>query len=76
LAVEGVELCVVKLAEAKKGFVLLPKRGVVERSFAWMTRCRSLVKDYERYAQTLAGSHVVAFACLMLKRADDILHGA
>lgn len=70
---QGVELCVVKLAEAKKGFVLLPKRWVVERSFAWMTRCRRLVKDYERYAETLAGFHVVAFACLMLKRAADFL---
>ena len=59
---QGVELCVVKLSEAKKGFVLLPKRWVVERSFAWMTRCRRLVKDYERYAETLAGFHVVAFA--------------
>jgi general stress protein YciG len=35
---EGIELCVVKLDEAKKGFVLLPKRWVVERSFAWMKR--------------------------------------
>ncbi|KAF2988857.1 hypothetical protein OGR47_05190 [Methylocystis sp. MJC1] len=34
----GVEICVVKLAEAKKGFVLLPKRWVVERPFAWATR--------------------------------------
>ena len=70
---QGVELCVVKLSEAKKGFVLLPKRWVVERSFAWMTRCRRLVKDYERYAETLAGLHVVAFACLMLKRAAEIM---
>jgi transposase len=72
----GIELCVVKLAEAKKGFVLLPKRWVVERSFAWMTRCRRLVKDYERYASTLAGFHVVAFVCLMLKRAADLMLSA
>jgi transposase len=72
----GIELCVVKLAEAKKGFVLLPKRWVVERSFAWMTRCRRLVKDYERYAATLAGFHVVAFVCIMLKRAADLVQGA
>jgi transposase len=70
---QGIELCVVKLAEAKKGFVLLPRRWVVERSFAWITRCRRLVKDYERYAETLAGFHVVAFACLMLKRAAEIV---
>lgn len=42
---------------------------VVERSFAWATRFRRLVKDYERYAETLAGLHVVAFACLMMKQA-------
>jgi transposase len=34
----GIELQVVKLAEAKKGFVLLPKRWVLERSFAWAAR--------------------------------------
>ena len=65
----GIELVVVKLPEAKKGFVLLPRRWVVERSFAWTTRFRRLVKDYERYASTLAGLHLVAFVCLMLKRA-------
>jgi transposase len=57
----------------KKGFVPLPKRWVVERSFARMTRCRRLVKDYERYAETLAGFHIVAFACRMLKRAAEIV---
>jgi transposase len=62
-------------AEAKKGFVLLPKHWVVERSFAWMTRCRRLVKDYERYA-ALAGFHVVAFVCIMLKRAAEFMQGA
>jgi transposase len=68
-AAQGVELIVVKLPEAKKGFVLLPKRWIVERSFAWTTRFRRLVRDYERYATTLAGWHLVAFVCLMLKRA-------
>jgi transposase len=59
----GIALEVVKLPEAKRGFVLLPRRWVVERSFAWATRFRRLVKDYERHAETLAGLHVVAFAC-------------
>ena len=58
---EGIALHVVKLPEAKRGFVLLPRRWVVERSFAWATRCRHLVKDYERYASTLAGFPVIAF---------------
>ena len=46
-AAQGLELIVVKLPQAKKGFVLLPRRWVVERSFAWMTRFRRLVRDYE-----------------------------
>ena len=57
---------VVKLEEAKRGFVLLPKRWVVERSFAWAARFRRLAKDYERLPQTLAGLHWVAFIFLML----------
>lgn len=65
---QGAKLCVVKPAEAKKGFMLSPKRWVVERSFALATLCRRLVKDDVRYAQTLEGLHVAAFACLMLRR--------
>jgi transposase len=75
-AAEGIELHVVKLPEAKRGFVLLPRRWVVERSFAWATRCRRLVKDYERYATTLAGFHVIAFVGYMLKQAADIMRSA
>ena len=64
----GIKLEVVKLPQAKRGFVLLPRRWVVERSFAWMARFRRLAKDYERISTTVAGMHFVAFACLMLKR--------
>jgi transposase len=67
-AEHGIELVVVKLPEAKRGFVLLPRRWVIERSFAWTTRFRRLVRDYERLPETLAGLHFVAFACLMLNR--------
>jgi len=56
--------------------VLLPRRWVVERSFAWATRCRQLVKDYERYATTLPGLHMVAFVCLMLKQAEKLMTSA
>lgn len=63
----GIKLEVVKLPQAKKGFVLLPKRWVVERSFAWAARFRRLARDYERLAQTLAGYHWLAFALLLLK---------
>ena len=64
----GIELAVVRLPAAKKDFVLLPRRWVVERSFAWAARFRRLAKDYERLPETVAGLHVVAFACLMLHK--------
>jgi transposase len=59
----GISLEVVKQPEAKRGFVLLPRRWVVERDFAWASRFRRLVKDYERLPTTVAGLHFVAFAC-------------
>jgi transposase len=65
---KGIELSVVKLPQAKRGFVLLPRRWVVERSFAWATRFRRLAKDYERLATTLAGMHLAAFVIIMLAR--------
>ena len=65
-AAHGIRLEVVKLEEAKRGFVLLPKRWVVERSFAWAARFRRLARDYERLPTSLAGIHWLAFACLML----------
>jgi len=67
-AAHGIELEVVSLPEAKKGFVLLPRRWVVERSFAWAARFRRLAKDYERLPGTVVGLHFVAFTCLMLHR--------
>ncbi len=67
-AAHGIRLDVVKLPQAKRGFVLLPRRWVVERGFAWMSRFRRLARDYERLPETLAGLHFLAFAMLMLKR--------
>ena len=66
-ATHGVRLEVVKLAEAKRGFVLLPRRWVVERSFGWAARFRRLARDYERLAPTLAGLNWLAFATLLLR---------
>ena len=68
-AAHGIRLEVIKHTEAKRGFVLLPRRWVVERSFAWAARFRRLARDYERLAQTLAAYHYLAFAYLMLHRA-------
>jgi transposase len=70
----GIRLEVVKLPEAKRGFVLLPRRWVVERSFAWAARFRRLARDYERLSGTLVGLHYVAFVCLMLHRAVPLLN--
>ncbi len=69
----GIRLEVVKRPETKRGFVLLPRRWVVERDFAWSSRFRRLVKDYERLPATVAGLHFVAFACLFLHRAIPVL---
>jgi transposase len=69
----GIALEVVKLPEAKKGFVLLPRRWVVERSFGWMARFRRLPRDYERLPETLAGIHMLAFSMLMVTRLVDII---
>ena len=72
-AEHGIQLEVVKHQEAKRGFVLLPRRWVVERDFAWASRFRRLVKDYERLPETVAGLHFVAFACLFLHQAVSVI---
>lgn len=72
-AAAGIRLEVVKLPEAKRGFVLLPKRWVAERSFAWMARFRRLARDYERLPDTVAGLHFLAFAILMLTRVVHVM---
>lgn len=64
----GIRLEVVKHPMAKRGFVLLPKHWVVERSFAWAARFRRLARDYERLETTLKGLHYIAFAILMCAR--------
>ena len=66
---EGIELRVVKLPEAKKGFVLLPRRWVVERSFGWLARFRRLSRDFERLPHVLAALHFLVFVTLMLPKA-------
>ncbi|MHA6891970.1 IS5 family transposase [Ralstonia pseudosolanacearum] len=73
---EGIDLQVIKLSETKKGFVLLPRRWVVERSFGWLNRFRRLARDYERLPETLAGLHFVVFAMIMLVHAVPIMQSA
>src|SRR6476661_7879072 len=69
----GIRLEVVKLPTAKQGFVLLPRRWVVERSFGWMARFRRLARDYERWPETLAGLHFLAFAIVLAQRLFTLL---
>lgn len=65
-AEQGIRLEVVKLAQARHGFVLLPHRWLVERSFAWVSRFRRLARDYERLSSSFAAFHWLAFAGLIL----------
>jgi transposase len=67
-AEHGIHLEVVKLPDTKRGFVLLPRRWVVERRFGWIARFRRLARDYERLPETLKGLHFLAFAILMAQR--------
>jgi len=69
----GIQLEVIKLPQARQGFVLLPRRWVVERSFAWAARFRRLARDYERLPETLVGLHFLAFAIIMLRRFAEIM---
>lgn len=73
---ERIELSVVKLAEAKKRFVLLPRPWVVERSFGWLNRFRRLARDYERLLETWVGQHFVAFSILTLNNVATILQSS
>lgn len=67
-AAHSIDLQAIKKHEGQAGFVLLPKRWVVERSFAWLSRFRRLGRDYERLSLSLQQLHFVVFACIMLAR--------
>jgi transposase len=64
----GWELTVVTKAPNQHGFVVQPRRWVVERTFAWLTDCRRLAKDYEVYAETSEALIYLAMIQLMLRR--------
>jgi putative transposase len=68
LAVCGFVLEVVKRSDRATGFVVLPKRWIVERTFAWLGRSRRLSKDYEALPETSETWIYVAMLHLMLKR--------
>ncbi len=55
-------------SEDQKGFVVLPRRWVVERTFAWLTQCRRLSKDYEVLPSSSEAMIYVAMTRLMIRR--------
>lgn len=59
---------IVKRSDIAKGFVVLPKRWVVERTLAWVSRNRRLARDFERYARTVAAFIRLAMIRIMLRR--------
>ncbi len=59
---------IVERSPAAVGFEVLPKRWIVERTFAWLSRFRRLARDFERYARTVAAFIHLAMIRIMLKR--------
>jgi transposase len=72
----GIAMAVVGKAEAQKGFVVQPRRWVVERSFGWLSHCRRLARDYEREPAYSEAWVYVAEAHRLLKHLapDPSLH--
>lgn len=64
----GLPLEIVKRSDTAKGFVILPRRWIVERTFGWLGRCRRLAKDYENRVRTAAAFLLMALIRLMLRR--------
>ncbi len=63
-----IKLEIVRRSDAQKGFVVLPKRWIVERTFGWLNRCRRLSKDYEYLTETSEAMIHVAMINLMVRR--------
>ena len=63
-----VEVQIVKRSDAAKGFLVLPKRWIVERSIAWLNRCRRLAKDWENLNRTALAFLRLASIRLMLRK--------
>lgn len=67
-AIPRIEIEIVKRSDTAKGFKILPRRWVVERSFAWLNRCRRLAKDWENRNDTALAFLRFASIRLMLRR--------
>lgn len=67
-AIADWQLDIVKRSDRAKGFVVLPKRWIVERTFAWLGRCRRLAKDFENLTRTAVAFVMLASIRLMIRR--------
>lgn len=59
---------IVERSAEATGFEVLPKRWIVERTFAWISRFRRMARDFERYARTVAAFIRMAMIRIMLRR--------
>ena len=64
----GLETEIVKRSDKLKGFVALPRRWIVERTIAWLNRCRRLAKDWENLYRTALAFLKLASIRLMLRK--------
>ena len=67
-AIANLNVEIVKRSDQAKGFVVLPKRWVVERTFAWLNRCRRLAKDWECLNRKARAYVLLASIRLMVRR--------
>ena len=67
-AMDSLNVEIVKRTDQAKGFVVLPKRWVVERTFAWLNRCRRLAKDWECLNRKARAYVLLASIRLMVRR--------
>jgi len=67
-ATTQVNVEIVKRSDCAKGFVVLPKRWLVERTFAWLNRCRRLAKDWECLTRRALAFLRLASIRLMLRK--------
>lgn len=67
-ACPNVRISIVKRPKKANGFVVLPKRWVVERTFAWLNRCRRLAKDWENLSSRALAFLLLASIRLMLRK--------
>ena len=68
LAAAGIPLEIVKRSDGAKGFKLVPKRWIVERTFGWLGRCRRLAKDFENLTRVHVAFIMLAMIRLMTRR--------